>query len=145
MTRATYSATPLLRSLVFRPQGVILVYNVKKETLKSKMSGDASSLIFRLRGRPRLPLSVPMNIAFPAREIPPTLPGGLISDQTVTSSARLHAAPPAVPSRHPASGTAVLHAKRQHRYLILFVWLTDLDRFCLSAPWLLSARYLERR
>ena len=26
MTRATYSATPLLRSLVHRPQGVILVY-----------------------------------------------------------------------------------------------------------------------
>ena len=30
MTRASYSATPLLRSLVHRPQGVILVSNVRE-------------------------------------------------------------------------------------------------------------------
>ena len=34
MTRASYSATPLLRSLVHRPQGVILVEEVSRETSK---------------------------------------------------------------------------------------------------------------
>ena len=35
MTRATYSATPLLRSLVFRPQGGILVHKISFVLFKS--------------------------------------------------------------------------------------------------------------